>query len=116
MVMPKKGTRKIEVDGRSFRWRLPPPRWGEDLGLDPKLRTATLTIQEDVDRPGRVAQVELEWDNGQSVVPEDVQSLIRRALKSGWDPTERGGPFRLPTTGLDSIPTKMRTVRSVMES
>lgn len=116
MAMPKKGTRRIEVDGRAFRWRLPGARFSEDQGLAPGGRLATLTFQEDTKQPGRVAQVDLRWLDDQSVVPEDVQSLVRRALKAGWDPNERGGPFRLPETKLNSVPTKIRTVRAVMES
>ena len=115
MGMPKKGSRRITVDGRAFRWRLrpgPEPLAGDDSDE----RSGTLTFQADCDRPGTVAQTKLWWSVGESLVPEAVEVLIRRALKDGWNPDERGQAFRLVSRRLTSIPTKIGLVREVMES
>jgi hypothetical protein len=59
----------------------------------------------------------LSWREGESVMPEMVEILIRRMLRAGWDPDERGIAFRGVGSGaLRNVRTKMSVVREVMES
>lgn len=104
MGMPRKNSRKVEVDGVQYLWRMNrKTRYRGDAPL-----ATTLTIQRDDERPGRVCQMLLrsknirdEMDEGDylhraTLNPQDVRDVIDRALKRGWDPSERGVPFVPP--------------------
>lgn len=104
MGMPRKKSRKVEVEGAVYLWRM---RTKTQYVGDSPLAT-TLTIQRDDERPGRVCQVRLrsknirdEMEEGDylhraTLHPQDVRDVISRALKRGWDPSERGIAFDLP--------------------
>lgn len=59
----------------------------------PKDLELAVTVQEDVERPGRVCQFRLDY--GFNVTPAFVQSTIRAAILAGWDPTARGPAYQL---------------------
>jgi hypothetical protein len=82
MTIPRKGSRTLDIDGRKFRFMVKPVR-DEDLSV---------TVQEDVEQPGRVMQ--FHWPEGHSVYPSDVAETVRDALKNGWDPSAKGSAFR----------------------
>lgn len=88
MGIPKKGSRKIDVDGKGFRFLVREKKIPdfEDLKL-------SVTVQEEADKPGRCFQ--FDWPHGHFVTPEDVKVAVRDAMKAGWDPWSRGGVFTL---------------------
>lgn len=113
--MPKKGSRKIIIDGKLYYWRLPAKkqyhRWDETR---PYRNSATLTIQSGSDNPGRVAQTIVVWIEGDSFTPEAAEILIRKALATGWNPDERGSAFMFEGNYVEDLPTKNNVIKSVM--
>jgi hypothetical protein len=89
MGIPKKKSRKLEVDGAGFRFMIK----DGPATQDPLDREIVLTVQEDSETPGRVLHVALPY--GYAVGPEAIRKLVRQGLSAGWAPTERGGPFNL---------------------
>src|SRR3954470_6130034 len=101
MAMSKKYSRRIVVDGITYRWRIPPgPDY--DPGHYGEL-WATVWCDE---RPECILYLiggprPDNWHHVVEVVvtPRDIAAGIRAALQAGWNPGERGGIFsaRLPT-------------------
>lgn len=92
MGIPRKGSKRVEVDGKPYRYlvketHVPGHKDQKELSI---------TVQEDVAKPGRVLQWRFSF--GCAVTSEDIRSAVRIALKAGWKPSERGGPFSLGTT------------------
>lgn len=113
MGIPKKKSRRIEVDGRAFRWLMRPGcHCYEDCD---KTHGATVTFQADEERPGRVCQTFLTWSYPDgSVTPEIIRQVIRKALKVGWNPSERGNAFQLEGANIEEFETKASIIREVM--
>jgi hypothetical protein len=84
MGIPRKGSRRIDVDGRAFRYLVKETHIPDHKDQ----KESSLTVQEDTDRPGRVLQARVAY--GAPVTPETVREFIRRSLRSGWDPSTRG--------------------------
>jgi hypothetical protein len=85
--IPRKGSRSLDVDGRKFRFlvketHVPDHKDQKELAI---------TVQEDADKPGRVCQLRLPY--GFPVSPEWMRETVRMAMKDGWNPSDRGGPF-----------------------
>lgn len=97
MAMPRKGSRKVTVDGKDYRYMVRTEgsvewenHWGESLTKPSHIRT---TVQEDTEAPGAVLQ--WQWPYGAGVGPADIQSAVRIALERGWNPAARGAAFIL---------------------
>jgi hypothetical protein len=90
MGMPRKRSRVIDVDGKSFRWMLNCGS-AQDWDEDPTC-AGTVTVQENCEKPGHVLQQILMWLGGDSVTPEIMREVIRRALADGWVPSSRTKP------------------------
>ena len=114
--MPRKGSRKISIDGKNYLWSLRTSnryiRWDEE---QPAMNAGTLTVQEDVEKPGRVAQTSLLWRRTTSVTPEVIRAVIRRFIVNGWNPSERGKAAAMADIDVDLIETRDSIIRSVME-
>lgn len=107
MGMPRKGSRKVEVRGDSYLWRVRGDAYSErwTSGLSPII--LTLTCQRDEENPGRVMQVTLRSRNPPDGDPDiagghratlltrEVRQIIAHALSKGWNPSERGAVFEL---------------------
>ena len=89
MGIPVKKSRSLDVDKVRFRFMIK----DGPLTPNPSDREIFLTVQEATESPGRVLHVAL--PHGHEVTPETVRKLVRQALRSGWKPSERGGPFNL---------------------
>jgi hypothetical protein len=96
MAMPKKGSRRIVVDGQPYRWRVP------RAGTYPQLAYGTaLALSVEHAGGGAVLMVVCagarhgNWANapGTTVTPGRIAGLIRRALVVGWVPTAPGPAF-----------------------
>lgn len=89
MGIPRKGSRRVTVDGKEYRYlvketHIPEHRDQKELSV---------TVQEDGVRPGRVLQ--WRWPYGAAVLADDVKAAVRLALERGWVPSERGVAFVL---------------------
>jgi hypothetical protein len=99
MGIPRKGSRKVNVDGKEFRYLIRqdgPVVENADPSYDYKPRHRTyilVTVQEDVEKPGNILQ--WRWPYGASVYPEDIRSAVRLAMERGWKPSDRGPTFVL---------------------
>jgi hypothetical protein len=106
MGIPRKGSRRIVVDGVAFRWILRTAgsrydRWDDRL---PHRRAGTVIVQEESDSPGRPVKFGAVWKgpmdtcskDGGCVVPAMVERGVRRAMADGWVPGQRGAVLDLP--------------------
>jgi hypothetical protein len=104
MAVRKTGSRRIVVDGVEYRWRIAPrptdvefdyagsmvasvqlaKNAGQVLFVSCGLRAGNI-----LDQPGVV------------VTPRQIAAAIRSALADGWQPAERGKPFRTPLPAAD---------------
>lgn len=122
MGIPRRKSRRIHVDGKPYLWRLSRPHFDRDdddwmLKPGEQTRAGHLTIQEDVERPGRPVQFLLVWGDLFPVTPEAVNVLIRQALASGWDPSSRGALLFLgdiDVRKLDTAPARELIIRKIM--
>ncbi|MGH4029324.1 hypothetical protein ACQB60_10360 [Actinomycetota bacterium Odt1-20B] len=99
MALVKKGSRRITVDGASYRWRVRGrPTYGQALVWSPLTYAVELT-----DSPGSVLVVTTNqphpsnWliESASSIVPSVVADSIRTARINGWVPEKPGSPFHL---------------------
>jgi hypothetical protein len=93
MTIPHKGSRTVDVDGRVFRFLVKE----KNIADHRDQWELSVTIQEDVERPGRPLQ--FTWPYGHAVTPEDVRAAVRDGMKAGWAPGSRGGVFRFAAEG-----------------
>jgi len=103
MALVKKGSRRIVVDGRAYRWQLRGrPSYGQALCETP----CTFAV-EDNDQPGRTLVVTTHQPHSSNwfdrpaepILPAEVARTIRLALERGWNPAGRGAPFLLDQPG-----------------
>ncbi|MGK5548079.1 hypothetical protein ACSNOH_25615 [Streptomyces sp. URMC 127] len=99
MALPRKGSRRIVVDGTAYRWRLRGrPTYGQGTGWSPMTYAVehfadpgtTLLVDTGIPHPGN-------WTGAPSapVLPPAVAEAVRTAVAAGWNPTAPGAPFRL---------------------
>ncbi|GAA3881457.1 hypothetical protein [Streptomyces sedi] len=99
MALPRRGARRIVVNGTTFRWRVRRrPTYDQGMGWTPCTFAA-----EHADTPGTTLVVTTDQPHpsnwmghpAEPVLPSDVARAIRHALHTGWTPTTPGSPFRL---------------------
>ncbi len=97
MGIPKKGARKITVDGENFIWlirrKATYSQTGYGIGLNVAVEHAEesaskLVIMTDKAHSKDWATIEVK-----PVVPSEVASWIHQAIKAGWEPKKPGKPF-----------------------
>ncbi|MBT2366015.1 hypothetical protein J7E88_12025 [Streptomyces sp. ISL-10] len=99
MALPKKGSRRITVDGNTYRWRLR-GRPTYDQGL---VRSPLTYAVEHADSPGTTLVITTDqphpsnWLGSMAtpLPPSHVADSIRTARAGGWLPESPGSPFRL---------------------
>ncbi|MEU6278672.1 hypothetical protein ABZ871_40765 [Streptomyces populi] len=103
MALVKKGSRLINVDGTTYRWRLRGrPTYDQGLARSP----LTYAV-EHADAPGSTLVVTTNqphpsnWfgTQGSPILPGQVADSIRTALTDGWTPANPGSPFHLDQSG-----------------
>lgn len=102
--LPKKKSRKIIVDGRTFRWML----HGRNRYIGSSPLSITISIQEDIEKPGSTLQClaiskeilkredyrsNIEEYCTSSIFPSDIEKIIKAGLNNGWDPAKGSGTF-----------------------
>ena len=121
MGMPRKGSRKIQLEGEMYLWRVRGDgysrRW---RGASPVV--LTLTCQRDEDKTGRVMQATLFSLNPPADTPDygpvhtatlhahEVKQIIAHARSKGWDPAERGKAFELEPRAHQPQPSQYKIV------
>jgi hypothetical protein len=98
MAMQQKGSRRMVVDGQTYRWRIRRSASSSQLSYGTALIIAVehadggavLVVACDGARHGNWIELP-----GTTVTPSRVAALIRRALAAGWTPTEPGPAFFL---------------------
>ncbi|MFJ1756415.1 hypothetical protein [Kitasatospora sp. NPDC088134] len=98
MALPKKGSRRIVVDGAGYRWRVSSRHWccsyeATTLGYaveDAAAPGATLVVE-----TGRPLVHEPSPEAAEPILPGEVAAGIRAARARGWTPTAQGPSFRL---------------------
>ncbi|MGB3637096.1 MAG: hypothetical protein WBA39_05825 [Rivularia sp. (in: cyanobacteria)] len=98
MGIPKKGSRKITVDGENFIWliRRKATFYQTDYGIGflnvavehAEESGSKLIIMTNKPHPKDWAKTEVK-----TVVPSEVSSWIHQAIKGGWEPKKSGKPF-----------------------
>lgn len=92
MGLPKKGSSKIKVADKSYRWAVSP-----DSGY------MHIVVQLD---SGKGQRLQVLVDYEPSVTPSIVRDCILEALKKGWKPEKPGSPFGLDRSKPVSSPTR----------
>jgi hypothetical protein len=99
MALPKKGTRKITVDGEGYRWMIrKQPTYGQGAFASQmtfaveKIREPqrTLVVTTKVPRPDNWLRTP-----SASVTPAHVAEAIREARGRGWEPGLPGSAFMM---------------------
>lgn len=99
MALVKKGSRLINVDGTTYRWRLRGrPTYDQGLVWSPLTYAVehaatpgtTLVVTTNQPHPSN-------WygTHGSPILPAQVVHSIRTALADGWTPASPGSPFQL---------------------
>jgi hypothetical protein len=99
MAIGRKGSRRIVVDGTTYRWRLRQRPTYDQALCD---RPCTYAVQH-AGTPGATLIVTTNqphasnWLGAPSVavLPSDVAAAIASALRQGWSPAQQGSPFHL---------------------
>ncbi|WP_171166438.1 hypothetical protein [Streptomyces sp. I05A-00742] len=108
MAMPRKGSRRITVDGIAYRWRV-----RHRPTYDQAVAGAPLTYAvEQAESPGTTLVVTAEgtrpdgWFGAPSVVvtPSTVAEVVRTARSRGWTPERPGPSFHLDCS-VESSPS-----------
>jgi hypothetical protein len=98
VIIPKKGSRRIQVDGRAYAWRIRKrPTYGQAVlggtmrvAIQSESGGATLVVDLDIQRPDSwIAPVPV------SVTPAIVQKIVATALAAGWEPEVPGPAMAL---------------------
>lgn len=99
MTLALKGSRKITVDGESYRWSVRRrPTYCQALGWSP-----LIFVVERAEQPGALMVASLSCAHpsnwlgipSQPVLPGTVAVGVRQALAAGWQPSRRGPAFDL---------------------
>ena len=88
MTLPRRKSRRIEVEGTAYRWLAS----GSDEGINVYVELA--------ENPGQLLcrTYDYRYDEAGNQIPVasgDVASLIRSAIERGWVPDKRGPDFRI---------------------
>ncbi len=95
MALPKKKSRIINIDGIQYRW-LVGPNDGYNVFVAEKENFKGQKIEVYFDTDINSYWVEfpnVEGLNLKILKPKDAESIIKQALKDGWNPEKKGSPI-----------------------
>ncbi len=105
MALAKRGSRRIVVDGVSYRWRLRKrPTPDQRTGRTPLIVAVAADIGEGpalIVRLHRLHPANQIGHRSRAVTPAQVAAAIRQGLAEGWQPLVPGKPFTLLPRGGD---------------
>ena len=98
MAIPKKGSRKIIVDGIEYRWRV---RWKPTYSQS-TCNSNLMAAVELYENPQNILSIEFPWIRydawigvaEQPVTPSIIETCIKNALNQGWNPAEKSKTFK----------------------
>lgn len=99
MAIPKKGSRKIVVDGIEYRWRIRwKPSYGQGIG-----ESNLTAVVELYENPQSTLVITFPWLRldalvgvaEETVMPKMIKNCIKNALAQGWNPNKKGKTFKL---------------------
>ncbi|MBP2322847.1 hypothetical protein JOF56_003232 [Kibdelosporangium banguiense] len=99
MTLVKKGSRYIDIDGTTYRWRLRGKPtysqgncWSSMTFAVERAEEPGMTLVVDTGRPHTA-----NWSGVPTapVLPTEVTRAVRKALAAGWQPGRRGSAFQL---------------------
>ena len=99
MAIPKKGSRKITVDGTDYRWTIRrKPSYGQ--AIEESMLTAAIELFEN---PGSLLLVTFpfprpdSWvsNDGRAVTPTAIERSIKKSIEAGWKPAQCSPNFNL---------------------
>ena len=96
MGIPKKGSRKITVDGDNFIWLIRRKQTYSQIDFGMGLNIAVEHAEES---GSKLVILTDKINKVQSVTPVEVSSLINQAIKAGWEPKKSGKPFEFIVNG-----------------
>jgi hypothetical protein len=113
MAIPRKGSKKIEVNDMTFRWKVSE---GDPVILDKLWMTANLSISPEIRfgstltleirKPGQVIfELEKSIQISRSTIqitPKIVAACIQYALQIGWQPMVSGKPKFVPFSEIET--------------
>ena len=100
MSIPKKGSRKISVDGHAYRWSIrKKPTYSQSISVGFDFTAAV----ELYDSPGATLVISFPYTrpdswilpSNESITPSDIEKAIVMALNNGWTPAKAGRTFHL---------------------
>ncbi|AYG78207.1 hypothetical protein DWB77_00314 [Streptomyces hundungensis] len=121
MALPKKGSRRIVVDGVAYRWRVRRrPTYDQGMSWSPLIYAVehteaagtTLIVRTDRPHPGN-------WmsELTSPALPSSVAAAIQTARAKGWAPEAPGSPFLLDEVEVTvPVPFGTSIPESVLES
>jgi len=95
MAIPKKGSRKIVVDGIAYRWRI---RWKPSISTQDCFSAGLTAAVELYDEPRGVLMICFTHSSYkhypsmqiEPVTPTHVKTAIETAIEKGWIPADKG--------------------------
>ena len=91
MGIPKKGSRKITVDGENFIWLIRRQPYIDYLNV--AVEHAEGTGSKLIIIADRLVIKDCNLIQVKPVVPSEVTLWIHKAIKAGWEPKKPGKPF-----------------------
>lgn len=96
MSFPKKKSRTITIDGTKYHW-LVGPNDGFNVFVAEKAGVKGRRME--VNFPTEINSVWLEFPkidhlNLKIIKPKEAASIIRQAVRQGWNPEEKGSPIK----------------------
>lgn len=93
MAMPNKGTRRIIIDGQTYRWLISPNDGhitvAVELAEEPGQRLEAYFRYHDRYEPVGAGAVRI-VRQARSIGPGTARAVIEAALRDGWEPARRG--------------------------
>jgi hypothetical protein len=90
MGIPRKGSRRTEVDGKPYRFLVKETHIPDHHDQ----KELVVVVQEEAEKPGNVLR--FRYPYGAPVTPETIAVAVRQGLGLGWNPSARGSAFELP--------------------
>ena len=87
MGIPKRGSKRIEIDGKPYRYLVKETHVPDHKDQ----KELSVVVQEDVDKPG--APLRFRASYGMPVTATVIVETVRQAQTKGWKPEARGSAF-----------------------